>query len=119
VLGFVILPLGGVAEYAAMLALAGLLIVVGIQTVKPDAIESVLKTGRVRVVLMTVTLVLTLLMPLQNAVLVGVGISTILFIIRQVDRVVTWSFVIHDGGRIRDEDPSAGVLQQDPGILAL
>jgi SulP family sulfate permease len=111
VLGFVILPLGGVAEYAAMLALAGLLIVVGIQTVKPDAIESVLKTGRVRVVLMTVTLVLTLLMPLQYAVLVGVGISMILFIIRQVDRVTTWSFVIHDGGRIRDEDPTAGVLQ--------
>jgi SulP family sulfate permease len=79
----------------------------------------VFKTGQVRVVVVTVTLVLTLLMPLQYALLVGVGISMILFIIRQANRVVTWSFVIHGGGRIRDEDPSAAFSWQDPGILAL
>ena len=50
---------------------------------------------------MTTTLVLTMVIPLQFAVLVGVGISVILFVIRQSNRLTTKHLELDDGGRIR------------------
>jgi SulP family sulfate permease len=117
VMALVILLLGGVVEYVAMPALAGLLIIVGIETIKPADIESVFKIGQVQAVVMVVTLVLTLLIPLQYAVLVGVGISMILFIVRQANEVVTRRLVVHEGGRIREEDPPREVPAND--VVAL
>ncbi len=45
VMALVILLLGGLIELVAMPALAGLLIVVGVGTIKPEQIMSVAKTG--------------------------------------------------------------------------
>jgi SulP family sulfate permease len=89
VMAIVILVFGGVIELVAMPSLAALLIVVGIGTVKPSQIMSVARTGVVPLTVMTITFALTLVIPLQYAVLVGVAISTILFVIRQSTRLVT------------------------------
>jgi sulfate permease, SulP family len=64
------------------------------------------KTGAIQATVMTVTLVLTMIIPLQQAVLVGVGISMILFIIRQSNQVRIRRLEI-DGsdGRMRESDP--------------
>ena len=43
---------------------------------------------------MLVTLVLTMLIPLQYAVLVGVGLSVLLFVIQQSSRLVTRRLVL-------------------------
>jgi SulP family sulfate permease len=117
VMALVILLLGGVVEYVAMPSLAGLLIIVGIETIKPADIESAYKTGQVQAAVMIVTLVLTLLIPLQYAVLVGVGISMILYIVRQANEVVTRRLVIHEGGRVREEDPPPEVPANDVVVL--
>ena len=87
VMALVILIFGGAVGLVAMPAIAGLLMVVGYRTVKPHDLVSVWKTGRTQQVVMTVTFVLTMIIPLQNAVMSGVGISVILYVILQYNRV--------------------------------
>jgi SulP family sulfate permease len=59
----------------AMPAMAGLLIVAGVQSIKRDRIADVWSTGWAPRIVMLVTLVLTLMIPLQQAVFVGVVLS--------------------------------------------
>jgi SulP family sulfate permease len=105
VMAVVILLLGGIIELVAMPSLAGLLIVVGVGTIRPERIMSVAKTGPVPLTVMSITLILTMAIPLQYAVLVGVGISVILFVLRQSTRLVTRRLVFHDDGRVEEVDP--------------
>ncbi|WP_085946562.1 SulP family inorganic anion transporter [Ilumatobacter nonamiensis] len=109
VMAVVILAFGGLVNYVAMPALAGLLIVVGYGTIKPHQVISVAKTGSVQLTVMTTTLVLTMLIPLQYAVLVGVGIATILHVVRQSTGLTTRQIEITDDGRMREIDPVAVV----------
>ena len=117
VMAIVILAFGGVIELVAMPSLAALLIVVGVGTVKPEQIMSVAKTGTVPLTVMTITFGLTLVIPLQFAVLVGVGISTILFVIRQSTRLVTKRLVFHDDGRIEEVEPRSEVPPEAVTVL--
>jgi len=108
----VILLFGDIVEFVAMPALAGLLIVIGVSTVKPARIMSVAKTGAVPLTVMVITLVLTMVIPLQYAVLVGVGISVILFVVQQSTRLVTRQLLFHEDGSIEEVEPPA---QLPPG----
>lgn len=117
VMALVILLFAGVVEYIAMPSLAGLLIVVGVETVKPADIQSVWKTGRVQASAMTVTLVLTLLIPLQFAVLVGMGVSMILYIVRQSNQIVVRRLELGDEGQIREVDPPESVPPKEVLII--
>ena len=117
VMAVVILLLGGVIELIAMPALAGLLIVVGFGTVKVDQVISVAKTGAVPLTVMTITLVLTMIIPLQYAVLVGVGISLLLFVARQSSRLVTKRMVFRDDGRVKEVDPPDEVPPDEVIVL--
>ncbi len=117
VMAVVILLFGGVIELVAIPSIAGLLIVIGIATIKPDRVMAVTKTGTVPLTVMVITFVLTLVVPLQYAVLVGVGISTILFVIRQSTRLVTKRLAIHDDGRVEEVDPPSTVPPDEVIVL--
>jgi SulP family sulfate permease len=117
VMAVVILLFGGVIELVAMPSLAALLMVVGVGTVKPERIMSVAKTGAVPLTVMVITFGLTLLIPLQYAVLVGVGISTILFVIQQSTRLITKRLVFRDDGRIEETEPPATVGAHEVIVL--
>ncbi|MFI1976893.1 SulP family inorganic anion transporter [Streptomyces wedmorensis] len=80
--------------YIAMPALAALLMLVGVRTLKLDQAATVWRTGKTQATVMVATFVLTLLIPLQYAVLVGVGLSVMLFVARQSNKVmvVRWTF---------------------------
>ncbi len=117
VMAVVILVFGGVIELVAMPSLAALLIVVGVGTIRPARIMSVAKTGPVPLTVMSITFVLTLVIPLQYAVLVGVGISVILFVIRQSTALVTKRLVFHDDGRLEEVEPPATVPPDDVVVL--
>jgi SulP family sulfate permease len=104
VMAVIIVVFGGLVDETAMPSLAGLLIVVGVRTVKPDDIVAVWKTGQIQAVTMTVTLVLTILIPLQFAVLVGVGMATLLFVIRQSNDLVVKQIVLEERG-VREIEP--------------
>jgi SulP family sulfate permease len=105
VIGLVILIFGGAVGLIAMPAIAGLLMIVGYRTVKPHELVSVWKTGRSQAVVLGVTFVLTMIIPLQNAVLFGVGISVILYVISQSNQVKVKRRTLGDDGSVIEEDP--------------
>ncbi|HUV19215.1 MAG TPA: SulP family inorganic anion transporter [Ilumatobacteraceae bacterium] len=117
VMAVVIVLLGGVIELVAMPSLAGLLMVIGVATIKPARIMSVAKTGAVPLTVMSITFGLTLVVPLQYAVLVGVGISAILFVIQQSTRLVTKRLVFHDDGRVEETEPPVTVPPDEVIVL--
>lgn len=73
--------------FTAMPALAALLALVGVRTFKLHQLVMVARTGGVPLTVCAVTFVLTVIIPLQYAVLAGVGLSVVLHIARQSNRV--------------------------------
>jgi sulfate permease, SulP family len=117
VMAVVVLLFAGVVGYVAMPALAGLLIVVGYRTVKPRQIEAVWRTGRVQQTVMAVTFVLTLAIPLQWAVMAGVGISVILTVIAQSNQVTVKRRVMVEPGVFVEQDAPETVPPNEVVIL--
>lgn len=117
VMAVVIVLLGSVVELVAMPALAGLLIVVGVGTIKPAKLLAVARTGPVPLTVMLTTFVLTLLMPLQYAVLVGVALSVLLFVIGQSSRLVTRRIVLGDDHRIIETNPPGSLGEREVVVL--
>lgn len=119
VMAVVIVLFGGAVEHIAMPALAGLLIVVGVETIKPAEIVNVYRTGRIQAGTMVVTLLLTLLIPLQYAVLVGVGISMLLYVFRQSEQVFIKQLIFEgdDRTRVRRADPPDVVGPKEVVVL--
>lgn len=105
VMALLILVGSKVIAFVAMPALAALLIYVGFTSIKPGQVASVAKSGPVQVSVMSVTFVLTLLIPLQFAVLAGVGLGMVLFVAQQSNRVRLRRLVFSEDGRRRETDP--------------
>lgn len=119
VMAAVILFASGLVAYVAMPSLAALLIVVGIGAIKPANIMSVVRTGALQTTVLAITFVLTLLIPLQFAVLVGVGLGIVLFVVQQSNRIRVRRVIIEPEGRMRetdsvDEVPAGQVLVLQP-----
>lgn len=117
VIGVVILVFGGGVGLIAMPAIAGLLMVVGYRTVKPHDLKSVWKTGKTQAVVLTVTFVLTMIIPLQNAVMAGVGISLILYVIRQSNQVTIKEWQIDDDDNVIEHDRPETLAAHDVVVL--
>jgi len=79
--------------YLAMPALGGLLMIVGYRIIKPSDVRLVWNIGTVQQVTMLITFVLTLLMPLQYAVMAGVALSVLLFTTRQSNKIKIMEWV--------------------------
>ena len=92
-----LLLFGGAISAIAMPALAGLLIVVGFGTLKIDDIRMVWQTGRIQQVVMVITFGFALLIPLQYAVLVGVALAIILFVVDESNKITIKEWVLQDG----------------------
>ncbi|GAA1479129.1 SulP family inorganic anion transporter [Nocardioides aestuarii] len=101
----VILLLSDLVGRVAMPSLAALLIVVGIRTVKPAAVLSVVRTGALQVTVLAVTFALTLVVPLQFAVVIGVGLAIVLHVANQSNRVTLRAVEFLPDGRYREGDP--------------
>ena len=105
VMAVVILAFAGLVGHIAMPALAGLLILVGFRTIKPDDLRSVWKTGTVQKTVLATTFVLTMVIPLQYAVLAGVGLSAILHVVRQSNQVAVKRWRLDPDGNLIETDP--------------
>lgn len=103
--------------YIAMPALAGLLMLVGYRTIKPQNLKAVWRTGGTQATVMAVTFVLTMIIPLQNAVLVGIGISVILYVVNQSNQMVLKQWLIEDEGRMKEVEPADEVGRNE--VIAL
>jgi SulP family sulfate permease len=113
----VILLFATAIGYVAMPALAGLLMLIGFRTIKPERIATVWKTGIVQKAVFVVTFVLTMLIPLQYAVLVGVGVSVILHIVRQSNQVTIKRRQVNEVGDLVETDPPAVVPPGEVVVL--
>ncbi len=103
-----LLVCGPLVEGIAMPALGALLLLVGVRTFKVHQVLLVVRTGPAQIAVFLVTFVLTLLIPLQYAVLAGVGLSIVLHIARQSNRlrVVRWQFDAPGGRPLETAPPT-------------
>lgn len=120
VIALAILLLSDLVALVAMPALAGLLIVVGYRTFNVERVREVWQTGSTQATVMGTTFVLTLLIPLQYAVLVGVGLSVILYVVGQSNRVRVVRLTISEPGRYPTEgEPPPTVMAGETVVLAV
>ena len=117
VMAVVIVAFGGLIANVAMPALAGLLILVGYRTIKPDDLLSVWRTGLVQKAVLSVTFVLTMVIPLQFAVLVGVGLSVVLHAVRQSNRLTIRRRLVNADGTTVETDPPAELPANEVVVL--
>ena len=117
VMAVVILAFAGLVGYIAMPALAGLLILVGCRTVKPADLASVWRTGIVQKAVLGTTFALTMVIPLQYAVLAGVGVSVILHVIRQSNQVTIKRWRLDPAGDLIETNPPASLPARE--VVAL
>ncbi len=110
VMAVVILLFGEAAGSIAMPALAGLLILIGVRTFKIDQVLMVWRTGPTQATVMVTTFILTMVIPLQYAVLAGVGISVILFVARQSNKVTVLQWVFTPSSPFPREEPAPSEL---------
>ncbi len=113
----VVLAFSELVGYIAMPALAGLLVVVGFRTLKPEQVRMVWRTGAIQATVMTLTFVLTLVIPLQYAVLVGIGMSLMLYVIRQSNRITIKAWTFTETGEVEEGDPPAEVGANEVLVL--
>ena len=107
VMAVVIVAFAGLVGHIAMPALAGLLMLVGYRTIKPDDLRSVWKTGAVQKAVLATSFTLTMVIPLQYAVLAGVGLSVILHVVRQSNQVTIKRWRLDPDGNLIEADPPA------------
>jgi len=105
VMGIVMIAFGGLVGHVAMPALAGLLMLIGFRTIKPADLLSVWKTGPVQKAVLLVTFLLTMIVPLQYAVLIGVGLSVILHTVRQSNQITLKRWQLDAKGQVLEVDP--------------
>ena len=117
VMAIVIFAFAGLVGKIAMPALAGLLILIGFRTIKPADLKSVWKTGTVQKVVLVTTFLLTMVIPLQYAVLIGVGMSMILHVVRQSNQITIKRQQIDLEGFLIETDPPAQLQASEVVVL--
>jgi len=117
VMAIVIVAFGGIIGHIAMSALAGLLMLIGFRTIKPADLVSVWRTGVVQKAVLLTTFVLTMLIALQYAVLVGVGLSVILHVVRQSNQITIKRWQIDTDGQVTETDPPIDLPAHEVVVL--
>ena len=112
-----LLLFGNAIAFLAMPSLAGLLMIVGFRIIKPDDVRLVWKVGTIQQSTMLITFVLTLLIPLQYAVMNGVALSTLLFITRQSNKIRIMEWVRQPIGLPIEQDAPSEVPAKKTLVL--
>lgn len=108
VMALCVLVAGRAIGFIAMPALAALLMLVGIRTFKPQDVVTVWRTGPTQAAVLGMTFALTLLIPLQYAVLAGVALAVVLYVARQSNKVVVrrWTFAADSPWPVEGDAPA-------------
>ena len=117
VMAVVVLVFADVVGLVAMPALAALLMIVGATAIKPARVRSVIKTGQLQTVVLAVTFVLTLVVPVQYAVLLGVALAIVLHVVEQSNMVRVTRLLIEDDGRMREVEAPLTVPAHEVVVL--
>jgi SulP family sulfate permease len=116
----VILLFSQAVSLVAMPAMAGLLIVAGFQSIKSDRIADVWSTGWSPRIVMLVTLVLTLILPLQQAVFLGVLLSILAyFFVTSSKEVRVTQLIPNPDGSVNEKPAPAELASEAVTLLQL
>ena len=94
----VVLLASPLVERVPMPALAALLIVAGVQGLRLPQALTIWHTGKVPMVVMSVTFVATLVIPLQFAVLLGMVLSIVFYAIQESNKIFVVEWVLQPEG---------------------
>ena len=117
VMAVTILAFAGLVGAIAMPALAGLLMLIGFRTIKPADLRAAWKTGNVQKAVLTTTFALTMVIPLQYSVIIGVGLSVILHVVRQSNQVTIKRWLVNPDGDLIETEPPARLSTHDVVVL--
>lgn len=117
VMAVVVIAFGGTVGYVAFPALAALLIVVGVATIRPAQIINAIRSGPTQRAVVVATFVLTMIIPVQFAVMAGVALAVLLFVVEQSNRISLRRLEVNDEGQIRESDPPTEVTAGEVLIL--
>jgi SulP family sulfate permease len=113
----VLLLFGSTIEKVPLATVAALLIVAAVGSLKPAAILEVWHTNWASRIIMLLTLALTLSVPIQYAVLIGVALSTIQYVSSASLDVKVRRLVREGEGRYREEDPPGRLPDGEVTVL--
>ena len=105
IVAVVLVLFGSQVEMVPLSTVAALLIVAAAQSLRPSAIGEVWRTNLAVRLIMLLTMALTLTVPIQYAVLIGVVLSTIQYVSSASLDVKVRSLVPAGDGRFREADP--------------
>ena len=111
-----ILVFGVAIGKIAIAALAGLLMVIGFQTIKFGEINKIARTSSRARWLMIATFAATLIVPLQWAIFFGVAASFVAFAYRESESTTIVEVISHEGG-VPIEQPAPKVLPSNKVTL--
>jgi len=117
VMAVILVAFGDAIGNIAMPALAALLILVGIRTIKPADLRSVWRTGVAQRLVLVTTFMLTMAIPLQYAVVAGVALSLVLYVIGQSNHVVLKQRVVTEDSHDIETDPPIRLPANDVVVL--
>jgi SulP family sulfate permease len=101
-MALILAVLAGPVSYVAMPALAALLILAGLGTIKVDELRSIWRTGALSKITILTTFIATLTMPIQVAVGLGAVLSAILHLGRLSTDIVLVELVPLPDGRVEE-----------------
>ena len=117
VMAVILVAFGDAIGNIVMPALAALLILVGIRTIKPRDLGSVWRTGVAQRLVLVTTFALTMAIPLQYAVVAGVALSVALYVIGQSNRITLKRRTFTEHGDVIETDPPARLPANDVVVL--
>lgn len=115
----VVLLFSQAVSYAAMPAMAALLIVAGLQSIKIGEVRDVWDVGPGPRLVMLVTFAATLLVPVQWSVFIGVILSVLVYFFSAADDVHVIEFAITESGQIRKEVPHKELSSRTITVLQI
>jgi SulP family sulfate permease len=112
-----VLLFAGLIEQGAMPCVAALLIVAGFQAINYEEMADVRDSGWMPRLIMVATFVVTLFLPIQQAVFFGVVLSMLMFVYRAALHTRLWELKLLDDGRIREQPVRTELASQSVTVL--
>ncbi|MDQ3930033.1 MAG: SulP family inorganic anion transporter, partial [Chloroflexota bacterium] len=106
-MALIVILFPGLVSYVAMPALAALLVIASLSTIKPVEALSIWNTGWSSRLAIVTTFLSTLFLPIQAAVGIGVALSALLYLNRSATDVSVVELVERPDGRVEERKPPA------------
>ncbi len=100
--GVFVLLFANLVELVAMPAVAAVLIVVGIEIINMESVRDVWDVARSKRIIMVVTFVATLMLPIQQAIIIGIILSLLDYVYSSSQHINLYAIKITDTGDFRE-----------------